>query len=128
MCLPNMALFLRVVSLMVDASLESKKAADILFLQDAVQNLHKCGAIHSKTVFVDEKFGGRTLWHGEVEVFELVGHGRAANCFAWVHEDDFRGTRPIILLDRWPINSPQMAVKTAIALDISHGFKNHLRS
>lgn len=97
----------------------SKKATDILLLQAAIQQLHKCGAIHHKTVFVDEKFEGKTIWSGEVEVFELIGHPKAANCFAWMHHEEGKGARPIALLERWPINSPQTAVRTAIALDLS---------
>jgi hypothetical protein len=97
----------------------SKKITDILLLQAAIEELHKCEAIHCKTVFVDERFEGITIWIGDVEVFELIGHPKAANCFGWVHQDDRGGVRPITILELWPINSPQMAVKTAVALDIS---------
>jgi hypothetical protein len=105
----------------------SKKATDILLLQAAIEELHRCEASHHKTVFVDERFEGKTIWSGEVEVFELIGHPKAANCFAWMQPSEGQGARPVAILELWPINSPQMAVKTAIALDISPRFNLHPR-
>src|ERR1700721_68323 len=87
-------------------------------LQAAVQQLHRCEAVHTKTFFVDEKFQGSTIWKGDIEVFELKGHPKAARCFAWLHREEGKGVRPVALLDKWPIISPQTAIRFAIAFEI----------
>ena len=96
----------------------SKSKNELFLLQDVIKQLHKCEAIHEKTVFVDEKFQGNAIWQGEIEVFELIGHPKAKRCFAWLHEEERKGVRPIALLDRWPVNSPQAAIRFAIAFHI----------
>ena len=90
----------------------------IPLLQDAVQGLHKCGATHRESVPVHEQFQGRTLWEGNVEVFDLHGHPKSRRCFAWVQSNFGKGTRYVALLDVWPVTSPQAAVKAMIAMDI----------
>jgi hypothetical protein len=35
---------------------------------------------------VHETFQGQTVWAGEVEVFDLVGHPKAKRCYAWAHK------------------------------------------
>jgi hypothetical protein len=97
----------------------SDKSAFVPLLQDAVQRLHKCEAIHMKTVSVLESFQGRTIWEGNVEVFEVKGHPRAARCFAWLLQEDGDCPRCVALLDTWPVTSPGTAVRTAIAMDIT---------
>jgi hypothetical protein len=95
-----------------------KKEQDILLLQSAVQQLHRCEALHQKTVFVDEKFEGKTVWQGDIEVFDLKGHPKAVRCFAWLHQQAGQPMQPVILLDRWPVSSPQAAIRFAIAFDL----------
>ena len=90
----------------------------IPLLQDAVQGLHKCAAIHRESVPVHEQFQGRTFWEGNVEVFDLQGHAKSRRCFAWVQSNFGNGTRYVALLDVWPVTSPQAAVKAMIAMDI----------
>jgi hypothetical protein len=99
----------------------SKSENEILLLRAAVQRLHHCKAAHLKTVFVDERFEGKTVWQGEVEVFELTGHPKSEGCFAWFHYDTANGQQPdsvVALLNRWPVNSPHAAVRFSIAFDI----------
>jgi hypothetical protein len=96
----------------------SKKQSEILVLQAAIQQLHQCEAVHHKTVYVDEKFQGTTIWKGDVEVFALKGHPKAVSCYAWLHLEAGKGLRPVALLEKWPVNSPQAAVRIAIAFDI----------
>jgi len=47
--------------------------ADIPALQDANRHLHGCEAIHVTTVPLHETHDGKTVWEGDVEVFQLVG-------------------------------------------------------
>jgi hypothetical protein len=95
-----------------------KSSTEIYLLQSAIQQLHNCEAAHLKTVFVDEKFQGTVIWRGDIEVFELKGHPKAQRCFAWFHSEPGKGVRPVALLERWPIISPQAAIRFAIAFDI----------
>jgi hypothetical protein len=99
----------------------AKSETEILILQAAIRQMHKCEAFHHKTVFLVERFQGNVIWQGDIEVFDLTGHPQATRCFAWLHQEEGGGERSVVLLDKWPVNSPQMAVKFAIAL----GFPTH---
>jgi hypothetical protein len=96
----------------------SKSKNEIYLLQSTIRQLHRCEAVHEKTVFVDEKFQGSAIWKGDIEVFNLIGHPKAQRCFAWFHAESGKGVRPVALLERWPIVSPQAAIRFAIAFDI----------
>ena len=96
----------------------SETSGFIPVLQEAVERLHKCQAVHSKTVAVHESFQGQTIWEGEVEVFTVKGHARATRCFAWVLKKNGSPPCCVALLDTWPVTSPGAAVKTAIAMDL----------
>lgn len=97
---------------------------EILLLQAAIQQLHHCEAAHLRTVFVHEKYEGHTMWKGDVEVFGLKGHPQATACYAWLHRrEQGKGIRPVAFLNKWPVSSPETAVRTAIALDIPKRFE-----
>ena len=49
--------------------------------------LHNCGATWRETVPVHEVFHGKTVWQGEVEVFDLNGHPKAKRAYGWSHRD-----------------------------------------
>jgi hypothetical protein len=114
-------LLLRVVPLRdeVVCIVVPKSDTEIFLLQAAIKQLHGCEAVHHKTVFVDEKFEGNNIWKGEVEVFNLKGHPKAARCYAWMQREAGKGVRTIALLERWPVDSPCAAVKFAIAFNFS---------
>jgi hypothetical protein len=86
-------------------------------LQVAIQELHKCGAVHCQTAPVHEVFRGKTAWQGEVEVYDLTGHPKAKRCYAWSHLEgpDDQGERFVTVLELPPVKDPQSAVKVAIA-------------
>jgi len=107
----------------------TKKQANpdyLTLLQQAIEERHKCRAVHHESVHVHEKMDNKTVWAGEVEVFELAGHTEAARCYAWSHRE--RGTngsvlnsetmRLITVLGKRPVDSPQMAVRAAIFYDV----------
>jgi hypothetical protein len=85
----------------------------------AVQHLHKCGAIYSETVSVHELFQGKTVWEGDVEVFDLVGHPKAKRCYAWGHFDGANDERTgfVAVLEIPPVVSAVTAVRVQIAKD-----------
>lgn len=92
-------------------------------LQVTVQQLHNCGAVWRESVPVTEIFGGKTLWQGEVEVFDLTGHPKAKRAYGWSHPENVDGTgeRFVTVLEIPPVDSPAMAVKVAIMADLKKG-------
>jgi len=91
-------------------------------LQKAIRNLHGCESQYLETVPVTETFEGKTVWQGEVEVFELTGHPKATHAYAWSHKagKQDRETRYVTVLQIPPVDSPQTAVKVAVAAEIKN--------
>lgn len=89
-------------------------------LQVAVSQLHNCGAVHRNTVPVTEVFEGKTIWQGEVEVFDLNGHPKAKRAYGWSHREgkNDEGERFVTVLEIPPVTSPESAVKVAIAAEV----------
>ena len=94
-------------------------------VQVAVSQLHNCGATWSKTVPVVEVFQGKTVWQGDVEVFDLNNHPKAKRAYAWSHLDGDKDewTQYVAVLEIPPVDSPQTAVKVAIAHEVRKGQK-----
>ncbi|HXB60026.1 MAG TPA: hypothetical protein VNU95_10695 [Candidatus Acidoferrales bacterium] len=69
---------------------------------------------------------GQTIWEGNVEVFDLKDHLEAERCYAWSHREEgtsghvlnCENMRLITVLGKRPVNSPEMAVRTAIFFDV----------
>jgi hypothetical protein len=57
--------------------------AHIPALQRVILELHGCSARHSETVWVHETFFGKSIWSGDVEVFD-VDHPRTTRCYGWL--------------------------------------------
>jgi hypothetical protein len=88
-------------------------------LQFVIRDLHGCGSKHVKTVPVHEVFRGQTVWQGEVEVFDLVGHPKAKRAYAWSHREgqNDEGERFVAVLELPPVISPVTAVRASIMAD-----------
>jgi hypothetical protein len=88
-------------------------------LQVAVSQLHNCGALWRSTVPVHEVFQGKTVWAGDVEVFDLNGHPKAKRAYAWSHLDkpDDSEERFVAVLESPPVNSALTAVQVSIVAD-----------
>jgi hypothetical protein len=84
-------------------------------LQVTISHLHKCGALWRATVPVHEVFQGKTLWQGDVEVFDLTGHPKAKRCYGWSYgePEEF-----ITILELPPVDSPESAVKVGVAYQV----------
>jgi hypothetical protein len=90
-------------------------------LQAAFLKLHGCDADYVETVPVVEEFQGETIWQGDVEVFDLVGHPKATRGYGWGYTaTDSGGRRYFTVLELPPVDSPQTAVKMAIASEIKN--------
>jgi hypothetical protein len=88
-------------------------------IQDAIRHTHGCEARHIKSVPVNERFKGRTVWVGVVEVFELINHPKAKICYAWGHQAGSKDekSRYVTVLEIPPIDSPIAAVRASIIFD-----------
>ncbi|HEY5078375.1 MAG TPA: hypothetical protein VII43_00955 [Opitutaceae bacterium] len=49
-------------------------------LETVIVKIHGCEAKVVETVHVEEVYRGRTIWKGDVTVFELTGSPRARRC------------------------------------------------
>ena len=85
-------------------------------LQKAIRKAHGCKSKHSDTVPIEEVFQGKTIWKGNVEVFELIGHPKTKLCYAWGHAAKDSGTEVhlVTVLGLSPVDSPRRAVQAAI--------------
>jgi hypothetical protein len=87
---------------------------DIPLLQKAIKETHGCESIHVESVPVMEQFQGKIAWQGTVEVFYLIDHPKATRAYAWTYRDGNQN-KTIAVLKIPPVDSPQRAVKVAIA-------------
>jgi hypothetical protein len=83
-------------------------------LKDAIRATHGCESLHIESVPVKEVFEGQIAWEGTVQVFDLVGHPEAKRAYAWSYRDG-NETKSVTVLGIPPVDSPQNAVKVAIA-------------
>ena len=85
-------------------------------LKEVIRKLHGTEATHVETVPITESHEGETVWQGEVEVFTIRGHPKAKRVYGWgfiVNENE--GRKYVAVLEIPPVDSPQTAVKIAIA-------------
>jgi len=87
---------------------------EITQLKDVIRATHGCESLHVESVPVKEVFEGQTAWEGTVEVFDLVGHLQAKRAYAWTYPDGDQN-KTFAVLGIPPVDSPQSAVKVAIA-------------
>ena len=85
-------------------------------LQEVIREQHGVEAHHLCSVAVTEKFQGKTVWSGVVEVFELIEHETASKVYAWTNEkeDPTNPSRHMTVLHLGLVNSPETAVRAAI--------------
>ena len=83
-------------------------------LRHAIKEMHGGDSRHVESVPVHEVFHGQTAWQGTVEVFDLIGHPKAKRAYAWSFKDGDI-IRSVAVLELPPVDSPQSAVKVAIA-------------
>jgi hypothetical protein len=83
-------------------------------LLDAIRHTEGCEATHVQGVHVRETFQVRPVWDGEVQVFDLIGHPRAARAYAWSHATHGERRRFYVVLHVPPVDSPETAVRASI--------------
>ena len=93
-------------------------------IQAVFLKLHGCKANYVESVPVVEEFQGETIWQGDVEVFDLVGHPKATRGYGWGYvTSEEGGRRYFTVLELPPVDSPQTAVKIAIVSEIKNARK-----
>ena len=93
-------------------------------LKMAVEQLHRCSAVHVASSPVHEVFNGKTVWKGDVEVFKIEKHPRAKRCYAWSHRagEGDKGERFVTVLEIPPVVSPQTAVRAQTVKDVKDSY------
>ena len=81
-------------------------------LRDAIRHMHGCVSRYIETVPVKEDFKGQAAWEGDVEIFDLAGHPKARQCYAWGYQDDAGKWQYVAILKIHPADSPENAVRT----------------
>lgn len=91
-----------------------------------IQHLHGATAMYLKSVPVIERFHGRVVWDGVVEVFQIKGHPQTDTVYAWSHETDDpkNPKRHVTVLHIPPVVSPQTAVQAAIVQEFKSRAEN----
>ena len=89
-------------------------------LQQVIFHLHKADSKWVESVPVHEVFLDKTLWEGDVEVFDLIGHPKAKRCYGWTYgePEEF-----ITILELPPVTDAQSAVKVGVAYQIKKARK-----
>jgi hypothetical protein len=103
----------------------AKRMDYIAELKKAIRNLHGCESEYIESVPVTENFQGETLWTGDVEVFTIRGHPKAKRVYAWGHATgkNDQAKRYVAVLELPPVESPETAVKVAVAAEIKNARK-----
>lgn len=83
-------------------------------LRDAIRKTHGCASRYARAEAVKEEFNGKTVWEGTVEVFDLAGHHKAHQCYAWGYKDDDGRWQYVAVLRTPPVDSPRQAVQAFI--------------
>lgn len=93
----------------------SKSKIYIDELRRVIKAVHGVEAVWFRTRFVAEK--DENVEMCDVEVFDVTGHAKAQQCFAWgVLRDDNKEWDVTTVLGVPPVVTPELAVKTAMAV------------
>ena len=88
-------------------------------LRFVIKKVHGADSKHRETVPVVERWKGKIVWEGEVEVFDLLAHPKGKTCYAWAYSKD--GTEhTTAVLELPPVISPKTAVQVAIANEVKN--------
>lgn len=88
-------------------------------IRKAIRAVHGCDSTFVKSTEVYDSFQGKPAWIGTVETFALIEHPAARTAYAWGYRDN--GASPweiTTVLELPPVDSPQTAVKIAIAAHV----------
>jgi len=84
-------------------------------LERAIRDLYDVRVTHLRSERLTERFQGKIVWKGVVEVFIVHEHPRAGLAFAWAHKTGGGGKRYVAVLGIPPVLSAADAVRASIA-------------
>jgi hypothetical protein len=87
---------------------------DISLIQEAIKETLGCDSLWVESKRVTEKFQEQIAWDGIVEVFDLIDHPKAKRVYGWSYREG-KTDKAKVVLGMHPVDSPQTAVKVAIA-------------
>lgn len=95
----------------------------IAALRLAITQMHNCQSVWVRSEHVHESFRGKTVWHGEVEIFSLIEHPNARHAYAWAHLEGDKDdkTRFVAVLELPPVKDAKTAVQASIMADSKTG-------
>jgi hypothetical protein len=79
-------------------------------LKETVEERCGCACRHAGSAHVRELGAEGLMWEGEVQTFELIGHGHATQCYAFIVQQAGRPMRRVTALSP-PIKSAEWAVR-----------------
>lgn len=80
-------------------------------LQGAIRQMHGCESRYVGAVPVKEAAAGKTLWQGNVELFDLSGCPSANRCYAWGLQDEAGQWQCVAFLNVPPVDTARKAVQ-----------------
>ena len=97
----------------VDVFEDKVHDVSIADFERAIKATHGARARLLAREIVKEVFRRKTVWEGEVLVFELLDHPSVDLCYAWEMDGEIT-----VVLGEWPVDSAPAAVKAAIVADV----------
>jgi hypothetical protein len=86
-------------------------------LEEAIRHMYGGEPTFVESVPVRETFNGKTVWDGEVQIFDVKGHKSARRVYAWSGAAEGAKRRFHAVLHEGPIDSPVKAVRASIVAD-----------
>jgi hypothetical protein len=80
----------------------------------AVMTAHHCPAERVGAVPIKETFRGETVWEGVVNVYDVKGHSKVRQAFAWSYKDDKGETQYVVVSKLPPVIDALTAVRASI--------------
>jgi hypothetical protein len=87
-------------------------------LKQVICENHDCSVSHRQSVWIEESDEGKTLWTGQVEIFEVQGHAKAKTAYGWWQEDSGIGLVTILAL------TPTLDARKAVHAYLMSGDKS----
>jgi hypothetical protein len=83
-------------------------------LKQVVERMPHCSAAWVEAELVQEKFHGKTVWNGIVQVFDLSDHPSATRCYWSSPVEGSSKRRFFAVLQTPPVQTAEDAVRAAI--------------
>jgi hypothetical protein len=93
-------------------------------LREAIWRLHHRASHWVESVPVRETWQDRTVWQGEVQVFDLVPDAPAPRCYAWSYPGTDGKPQIVTVLHSGIVDSPAKAVQQFLVRKVRQAEKS----